>query len=125
MPAYIEVPSAHGSKLIIEAESAPISIGTDDAALAGKVSGIADAAKRVTAGATEIFENALKAVTLAHAEAFQAALGAISSPPSEATLEFGLKISAELGAVVVSKVATEANYTIKLTWKDVTRPQTK
>lgn len=119
MPAYIEVPSERGGKLIIESEAGPIPIGEVDPALAGKVSGIADAAKRITTGASDIFESALKAVTLAHAEAFHAALAAITNPPNEATLEFGLKMSAELGAVVVSKVATEANYTIKLTWKDL------
>jgi Trypsin-co-occurring domain 1 len=40
----------------------------------------------------------------------------IGEAPKEVEVEFGLKLSAEAGAVIAS-VATEANFRVKLTWK--------
>lgn len=48
-----------------------------------------------------------------------AVLNAVRSgphPPAEVTVEFGLQLSAELGAVIASS-AIQANFTVTLTWR--------
>lgn len=40
----------------------------------------------------------------------------ISDPPDEIEVEFGLKLNAEVGALITNAGA-EAHYTVKLTWK--------
>ncbi len=117
MATYLEFTTSNGQKLIIEAAVNPSTAAVTDPALAGKVSGIGDAVNRITSGAQDLFEKALSTATSTHARAFASALQELTDPPSEATLEFGLKVSAELGNVIVSKIASESNYTIRLTWK--------
>jgi hypothetical protein len=123
MATYIEFSTSNGQKLIIEATVSPLADAWTDPALAGKVSAIGDAVNRITSGAEDLFEKALAAATSTHARAFAAALQELNHPPSEASLEFGLKMSAEMGNVIVSKIAGEANYNIKLTWKSTTAPR--
>lgn len=43
-------------------------------------------------------------------------LRSLSDPPDEMTVEFGLKMSAEAGAVIAA-AAAEANYKVTLAWK--------
>jgi hypothetical protein len=117
MASYVEFSTSNGQKVFIEVTDSPSTTAADDPALAGKVSGLTDAVDRITSGAQDVFEKALAATTSTHARAFAAALQELSYPPDEATLEFGLKVSAELGNVIVSKIVGESNYTIKLTWK--------
>jgi hypothetical protein len=122
MATYFEFSTSNGQKVIIETTSSAPTLAVTDPTLAGKVSGIGDAVNRINSGAQELFEKALAATTSAHARAFAAGLQELSDPPSEASLEFGIKISAELGNVIVSKIAGESSYTIKLTWKSATGP---
>lgn len=51
------------------------------------------------------------------AEAIISQLKGLSEQPSEIEVEFGLKLSAEAGAVLAAAGA-EANYNIKLVWKN-------
>jgi hypothetical protein len=123
MATYVEFSTTNGQKVIIEATPDPLTFAGTDPVLAGKVSGLTDSVNRIASGAQELFEKALAAVTSTHARAFAAALQELTYPPSEATMEFGVKVSAELGNVVVSKIAGESNYNIKLTWKNTTKPR--
>jgi hypothetical protein len=43
-------------------------------------------------------------------------LRSLAEPPDEVAVEFGVKMSAETGAVI-AKASTEANFKISLSWK--------
>jgi hypothetical protein len=118
MSAYVEFLTENDGKVIIETTSSSSTVDFGDPKLA-KVAGIGDVLRRVSTGAEDVFEKAVSVVTSTHARAFYDALQSVASPPNEATLEFGLKVSADLGSIVVSKIAAESNYTVKLTWKDI------
>lgn len=66
------------------------------------------------------FDQALDKVRPA-ANAIIGKLRKLSDPPDEIEVEFGLKMSAEAGAVVAA-AGIEANYTVTLKWK---RPESK
>lgn len=65
--------------------------------------------------ATQSFEGALDGVRSA-SEALLARLLSLAQPPDEISVEFGVKLNAESGAVI-AKVAAEANFTIGLKWQ--------
>ncbi len=65
--------------------------------------------------ATDTFESALENVRGA-AEAILHQLSSLAQPPDEVAVEFGVKMSAESGAII-AKLAGEANFKINLTWK--------
>ncbi len=69
--------------------------------------------------AQETFEVALDRVRPA-AQAIIGKLRALHDPPDEIQVEFGLKLSAEAGALIAATGA-EANYKVTLTWKRETR----
>jgi len=71
-------------------------------------------ATEVIARANDTFEAALDKVRDA-AEAMVDRLCSLTRPPDEMEVEFGVKLSAEAGAVI-AKAATEANFTISLKW---------
>ncbi len=67
------------------------------------------------AESSQALEAALGGVKQA-AEAMFQRLSTLATPPDETTVEFGVKLSAETGAVI-AKAATEANFTVTLKWK--------
>jgi hypothetical protein len=114
MAAYVEISSADGGGFLLES---PLPAQPGDPALIGKIAAETGVIQRVIAGGLDEFDKTVRSVIQINARAFCRALEDLPKPPSEATLEFGLKASAEVGNVVVSKASAEANYTIKLTWK--------
>jgi hypothetical protein len=64
--------------------------------------------------ANESFESALDSVRVA-AEGLLDRLTSLTRPPDEVAVEFGVKLSAETGAVI-AKVSTEANFKVNLKW---------
>jgi hypothetical protein len=75
----------------------------------------AAAAREVPEKARQSFEAALEKIRPA-AQAIIAKLRALHDPPDEIEVEFGLKMSAEAGAVVAA-TGLEANYRVTLTWR--------
>ncbi|GAB4525721.1 MAG: hypothetical protein Kow0047_34630 [Anaerolineae bacterium] len=71
-------------------------------------------AEAIPVKAAQSFEAALGRLRPA-AEAIISQLAGLSDPPNEVKVRFGLKMSAEAGAIVASASA-EANYTVTLTW---------
>ena len=92
-------------------EGEMIKVEVDSINLTGEVDvGIDTVTRRISSS----FDEAMKTiVTLGKA----LLKGAKSVDPTETTVEFGLKIDAEAGAIV-AKTTTGAQFTIKLTWKD-------
>jgi Trypsin-co-occurring domain 1 len=106
MADLAQFPLNGGGVLVVEVDPADTSIrrvmrgGTPEAAIA-------------TANAT--FESALQTVRCA-AEGILHQLRSLAEPPDEVAVEFGVKMSAETGAII-AKASTEANFKINLTWK--------
>jgi hypothetical protein len=63
----------------------------------------------------QTFEDMLERIKPA-ASAIIGKLRGLSDPPDEMTVEFGLKMSAEAGAVI-AVAGAEANYKVTLSWK--------
>ncbi len=64
--------------------------------------------------ANDTFDTALDRIRSA-ADAMLNRLTSLTQPPDELTVEFGVKLNAETGAII-AKAATEANFTINLKW---------
>jgi Trypsin-co-occurring domain 1 len=64
---------------------------------------------------SQAFETAFDNIKKA-AESMVARLCSLADPPDELAIEFGVKLSAETGALI-AKAATEANFSITLKWK--------
>jgi hypothetical protein len=72
-------------------------------------------AENALAQASDTFESALEKVQSA-AEGILHHLRSLAQPPDEVEVEFGVKMSAESGAII-AKASGEANFKINLTWK--------
>ena len=69
----------------------------------------------VLTAASNTFEAALENVRAA-AEGILNELRSLAQPPDEVAVEFGVKMSAESGAII-AKLTGEANFKINLMWK--------
>jgi non-ribosomal peptide synthetase component E (peptide arylation enzyme) len=72
-------------------------------------------AETAIATANATFESALQTIRSV-AEGILNQLRSLAEPPDEVAVEFGVKMSAETGAVI-AKASTEANFKINLSWK--------
>ncbi|CAA9551796.1 MAG: hypothetical protein AVDCRST_MAG73-2872 [uncultured Thermomicrobiales bacterium] len=103
MKHLIAFPTDDGGTVVVEVEEEPAP-GMVRAARPGEV------AER----AGQTFAAALDTVRLA-AETIVAKLGALSEQPNETTVQFGIKLSAQAGALIASTDA-EANFAVTLKW---------
>ena len=69
----------------------------------------------VVTQASESFESVVKRVQPAAVAVLDAARSG-PRPPSEVTVEFGIEMSADLGAVIAS-TAVQANFKVTITWQ--------
>jgi hypothetical protein len=109
MAELAQFPLSNGGVLVVETD------GVDNSARR-VMRGSNTEAAIATANAT--FESALRTVRSA-AEGILDQLRMLQQPPDEVAVEFGVKMSAETGAVI-AKASTEANFKINLTWKKTT-----
>jgi hypothetical protein len=106
MPELAQFPLNGGGVLVVEVDPA-------DSPIKRVMRGADPQAAIATANAT--FESALHTVRSA-AEGILAQLRMLTQPPDEVVVEFGVKMSAETGAII-AKASTEANFKINRTWK--------
>lgn len=76
--------------------------------------------ERLMEAVNNTFEDAVDSVKHA-AEAIMDRLCALSRPPDDLTLELGIKLSAEAGAII-AKTSTEANVKITISWRRPSSP---
>jgi hypothetical protein len=101
---------AEHNEIYIEVdESLPPKSGTAKAGLPETVARTA-----VQAGAA--LKEALRVAMRVNVELFQESLRDLPVKPDQAELSFGLKVSGDLGNVIITKIGAEANYAIKLSW---------
>ena len=104
MKRLIEFTLENGGSIIVEASDSASEMGIAPAARPGEIA----------TRATQTLETALEAVRPT-AEAILTRLSGLSERPSEVSVEFGLKVGAQAGAIIASGTV-EANFIVKLTW---------
>ena len=105
----VEFPLGDGGSVIIAAGGPNSGHDPDGPVLRGRVS------EAVVTQASESFETVVQRVQPA-ATALLDAIRSGSHPPSEVTVEFGIEMSADLGAVIAS-TAVQANFKVCITWQ--------
>lgn len=105
MKHLIEFPLEDGTTILVEVDEPEPEGGLVRAARPGEV----------VARAQQSFEQSLDKVRPAAAAIIKKLRG-LSDPPDEIEVEFGLKLSAEAGAIIAA-AGIEANYTVTLKWK--------
>ena len=105
MKRLIEFPLEDGGSIVVEVDEPEPPGGVVRAARPGEVA----------EKARQSFEAAMERIRPV-AGTLIAKLRGLHDPPDEVEVEFGLKMSAEAGAVVAAAGA-EANYKVTLTWK--------
>jgi hypothetical protein len=106
MSSFAQFPLKNGGFLVVEVD--PVE---NSAARVMRGSATAQA----IAEASGTFESALENVRSA-AEGILHQLRSLAQPPDEVGVEFGVKMSAETGAII-AKASGEANFKINLSWK--------
>ena len=109
MKHLIEFPLEDGGAILVEVDEPEPQGGVMRAARPGEI----------VAKAGQTFEAALERIKPA-AGTIIAKLRGLHDPPDEVEVEFGLKMSAEAGAVIATAGA-EANYKVTLKWKRETK----
>jgi hypothetical protein len=105
MKRLIEFDLQEGGAIVVEVDEPEPEGGFELTARPGEI----------VAKTGQTFENLLDRIRPA-ASAIIGKLRALSDAPDEMTVEFGLKMSAEAGAVIAAASA-EANYKVTLSWK--------
>lgn len=105
MGRLIEFPLEDGGHILVEVETV----------ISGQGISPASRPSEIIEKANKSFEAAIATVKPI-ATAIIGKIRELQDPPDETEVEFGLKLSAEAGAVLAS-AGVEANYKVTLTWK--------
>ena len=113
--AYVKFELKDGSTVYIE--SADLSKG---------VSGLIPpekGAEQHTQTADVPFHQAIEVVSQMSAEMMEGLRAGFSEPPADLSISFGLKASADLGSLLISRGGMEANFNVSLRWHKDTKPE--
>jgi hypothetical protein len=117
MARYIEFAGEEGDTILVEVDEEEVTppAGVEKAGLLGRrpSGSVADAAAT--------FEEAVQRAVRRNVLAVSNAVKNLPARPSEVELVFGLKATGEIGNIAIAKVGSEANLSIKLTWKAAER----
>ncbi len=113
MKQLIEFPLEDGTSILVEVDQPEPEGGLVKTARPGEV----------VARASQTLEQAMEKIKPAAAAVIKKLRG-LSDPPDEISVEFGIKLSAEAGAVVAS-AGVEANYTVTLKWEREKKEKTQ
>jgi Trypsin-co-occurring domain 1 len=116
MARYIEFTDADDGKVLVEVEQEEVSppAGVEKAGLLSRRK-----PSEAVADAAATFDDAVKRAVRSNVLAVSNAVTSLPKAPTEVELVFGLKATGELGNIAIARVGTEANLSIKLTWKVV------
>jgi hypothetical protein len=109
MVSYVKFELKDGTIVYIESTETPK--GASGLIPAGRA---AEHAAEATAVSFESAVDAVRKMAVALSQNLQAGF---VQPPEELSVSFGLKVSGELGALVVSRGGMEANYNVSLRWR--------
>jgi Trypsin-co-occurring domain 1 len=121
MTHYIQFQTSDtdGSTILVEVDNEETS--SENSGLV-KVSGVSDIITKVF-GAKEKFETAIKSAVQHNVEGLIEAIQSLPEPPTEVEITFALKATGQVGNFAVVKGGGEANYSVKLTWKQIIKKQ--
>ncbi|WP_374975785.1 CU044_2847 family protein [Microbacterium trichothecenolyticum] len=105
----VEFPLSDGGSVVIVSGGPGSGQDPPGPVLRGRVS------EAVVTQASESFETVVQRVQPAATAVLDAARSG-PHPPSEVTVEFGIEMSADLGAVIAS-TAVQANFKVTITWQ--------
>jgi Trypsin-co-occurring domain 1 len=119
MANYVQFNTADGSSILVEVDLEEVAPqgGVVKAGLAGKVQ---ETAENMIAVAEFTFEEAIERMVGYNTQAFIKSIRTMPELPSEVEISFGVKATGELGNLAICKVGGEANYNVKLAWKQLT-----
>jgi hypothetical protein len=113
MADYFQFITEDGVVVAIDSESIDV---PDEGGV--EKAGLLDGAGRAIQVTQETFEQAMTALLAYNARLFSRAMDGLENRPAEAELTFGLKFSGEIGGFLVTKLAGEATYGVRLIWRD-------
>lgn len=115
MAHYIqfETGDEDGSIILVEVEEEDIETASGGTVKAG----LKNVFKGTIAIAAKPFETAICAAIRYNVTGLISAVRGLPDPPTEVEITFGLKATGEASNIAVGKAGTEANYNIKLVWK--------
>lgn len=113
MASYITFDTADAGGLLIEVDP------EDMAAPEGTIkAGLKDTVRDAVMSAQVSLEHALTRVVQANARLFIEAVEGLEQRPAEMEISFGVKATGEVGNLAIAKAGGEANYTIRLVWRE-------
>jgi hypothetical protein len=113
MPSYIRYEAPDGGTVLIEVADAEMTPSSDGVVKVG----LKDWTREAVADAQTSIGEALQRAVRFNAQAIIDAVGGLPNPPDEVEITFGLKATGEAGNFAVCKAGGEANYAVKLAWK--------
>lgn len=111
MPNYLQFVTPDSGVVLVEIE--------ESAAHSSEVgrTGLGEVVDRTVGKAQETFVESLHVIGET-AKAFLQQVRKLADSPDEVEVTFGLKASGEFGNFAIAKASGEANYTVKLVWKN-------
>jgi Trypsin-co-occurring domain 1 len=118
MARYIqfETGDEDGSVVLVEVEEEDLETTSGGTVKAG----LKDVVKGTVAIAAKPFETAIRTAIRYNVKGLISAVRGLPDPPTEIEITFGLKATGEASNIAVGKAGTEANYNVKLVWKQPT-----
>jgi Trypsin-co-occurring domain 1 len=118
MARYIqfETGDEDGSVVLIEVEEEDLETTSGGTVKAG----LKNVVKGTVAIAAKPFEAAIRTAIRYNVKGLISAVRGLPDPPTEIEITFGLKATGEASNIAVGKAGTEANYNVKLVWKQPT-----
>jgi hypothetical protein len=111
--SYITFDTADAGGLLIEVDPEEM------AAPEGTIkAGLKDTVRDAVMSAQVSLEHALTRVVQANARLFIEAVRSLEQRPAEMEMSFGVKATGEVGNLAIAKAGGEANYTIRLVWRE-------
>jgi len=114
MTRYIEFENSDSSKTLVEIDD------SESEALPGQSlkAGLVDQLSVTVSKAGATLQTALSDAIRANVTALDMAMKGLPDPPTEVEMAFSLKATGELSNIAIGKIGGEANYSLKLIWKD-------
>jgi hypothetical protein len=119
MANYIQFESDEedGSIILIEVDEEDIQTTRGGSVKVGLRENVTDGVKSAISIAAKPLEAAMRAAIRYNVQGLMKAVRDLPDPPSEVEITFGLKATGEASNIAVGKAGSEANYNVKLVWK--------
>lgn len=118
MTKYIQFGDEENGAVLVEVDEEEVPSTDEGLVKVGLRKGLGNA----VVVANKTFYTAIKKAIHYNVQGFMDAVHSLPEPPNEVEINFGLKITGQVGNVAVAKASGETNYTVKLSWKKPPAP---